>query len=78
MSEPEQGHAGRLTMSKSRIATLTWTLIFAGLLVLALGLTVLRTERILGGVLIAASIVAVLGGAVLIWARSRMPARDDG
>ena len=64
-------------MSTPRIAALTWILIFGGLLGLGLGVTILRTEHVLGSLLIAACVAAILAGAVLIWVRSRMPMRDD-
>ncbi len=59
-------------MSSGRIAAWTWGLIFGGMLVMAVGLTVLRTETTLGWVLVACSGAAIAAGVVLIWIRSTM------
>ncbi len=59
-------------MSSGRIAAWTWGLIFGGMLVMALGLTVLRADRTLGWVLVACSAVAIAAGVILIWIRSTM------
>jgi uncharacterized membrane protein YqiK len=45
-------------------------LIFGGMLGIALGLTVHKTEPTLGWVLIAGSALAIVVGVVLIWIRS--------
>ncbi len=65
-------------MSHKRLATWTWSLIFGGMLTLALGLTVRNTDAALGWVLVVASSVAVAVGVVLIWVRSTMNDGDSG
>jgi hypothetical protein len=59
-------------MSPSGLSAWTWSLIFGGMLGLALGLTVRRTDALLGWILIVASGAAVAVGIVLIWVRSTM------
>ena len=63
-----------LKMSTRHIATLTWVLIFGGILSLALGLVVSRSDAVLGWGIAGAAIVAIVVGVVLIWVRSRMEA----
>jgi hypothetical protein len=63
-----------LKMSAKRIATLTWVLIFGGILSLALGLVMSRSDAVLGWSIAGVAIVAVVVGVVLIWVRSRMEA----
>lgn len=65
-----------LKVATSRIATLTWVLIFGGMLMLALGLVVRRTDAGLGLGIALASLVAITVGVVLIWVRSRMKEGD--
>jgi hypothetical protein len=65
-----------LKISTSRIATLTWVLIFGGMLMLALGLVVRRTDDALGLGIACVSVVAIAVGVLLIWARSRMKEGD--
>jgi hypothetical protein len=65
-----------LKTSTSRIATLTWVLIFGGMLMLALGLVVRRTDDALGLGIASVSVVAIAVGVLLIWARSRMKEGD--
>ena len=65
-----------LKLSTSRLATLTWVLIFGGMLMLALGLVVRRTDVALGLGIVAVSIAAIVVGALLIWVRSRMKEDD--
>ena len=59
-------------MPSGRIARWTWGLIFGGMLVLAVGLTLRGTDHTLGWVLIAGSGVAIAVGIILIWVRSTM------
>ena len=59
-------------MSSGRIAALTWALIFGGMLVMAVGLTVRGADNILGWLLIAGSGIAIAVGVILIWVRSTM------
>jgi hypothetical protein len=65
-------------MSPSRLSTLTWSLIFGGMLTMALGLTVTKTDAALGWALVMASGLAIAVGVVLIWVRSTMNDTDTG
>ena len=62
-------------MSRARLATVTWSLIFGGMLVMPLGLLQRDTDSTLRWVLVAGSALAIAIGVVLIWARSTM--NDD-
>jgi hypothetical protein len=59
-------------MQPTTLDKLAWTLIYGGLLVLALGLAVQRTEAGLGWTLASAGGVVAVAGALLIVVRSRM------
>ena len=59
-------------MSRAHLATVTWSLIFGGMLVMPLGLFLRETDGTLGSVLVASSAVAITIGVVLIWVRSTM------
>lgn len=59
-------------MKTSTIETLTWVLIYGGLLTLCLGLAVQRTDTGMGTVMVAGGGVVAAVGAVLIYVRSRM------
>ena len=59
-------------MSRARLARLTWSLIFGGMLVMPLGLLQRDTDGTLRWVLVAGSAVAITIGVVLIWVRSTM------
>ena len=59
-------------MSSGRIATWTWGLIFGGMLVMAIGLTLRDTDSTLGWVLVAVSGTGIAVGVILIWVRSTM------
>ena len=59
-------------MPSGRIARWTWGLIFGGMLVLAVGLTVRGADTTLGWLLIAGSGLAIAVGVILIWVRSTM------
>ena len=61
-----------LKISASKLAALTWVLIFGGMLMLALGLAVRRNDVDLGWCIAAVSVVAIGVGVVLVWVRSRM------
>jgi len=59
-------------MKTSTVDTLIWVLVYGGLILLGLGLSVQRTDQVLGyGVAIVGGVVAVVGFA-LIYVRSRM------
>jgi Zinc-ribbon containing domain len=59
-------------MSSDRISAWTWSLIFAGMLFMAIGLTLRRSDAVFGWLLIGASGIAIAAGVVLIWVRSKM------
>jgi len=67
-----------LKLSPQRIGVLTWVLIFGGILMLALGLVVRRTDPGLGGGMAVVSVLAIVVGVVLIWVRSRMHEDNGG
>jgi hypothetical protein len=64
-------------MSSARMSVLTWTLIFGGMLGIAVGWTVRRGDAVFGWVLVGASLTAVVTGIVLVWVRSRMAPEAD-
>ena len=57
------------------LAAVTWVLILGGMLSLALGLVVRRSDADLGLTMAILSGIAIGVGIVLVWFRSRMP--DD-
>jgi hypothetical protein len=59
-------------MSAQRIETLTWVLIYGGLLSLSLGWFVTPLQGPWGELMIGGGIVAATVGVVLIFARSKM------
>jgi hypothetical protein len=61
-----------LRFSAAGVGALTWVLIFGGMLMLALGLVLRRTDPALGWAIAAVSIAAIMLGALLVWVRSRM------
>ena len=63
-------------MSTAAIEKLIWLLIFGGLLLASLGLFVRRADADLGTVFVAGGAALALGGAVLIWVRSKMDDPD--
>ena len=65
-----------LKLSTTGVGAVTWVLIFGGMLMLALGLVLRRTDPALGWAIAAVSITAIMLGAVLVWVRSRM--KEDG
>ena len=58
--------------SISRLHTLIWTLIYGGLLCAVLGLFVQRANDPVGWTMVVAGGLAVAGGCVLIYVRSKM------
>ncbi|KQW03041.1 hypothetical protein [Rhizobacter sp. Root1221] len=62
-------------MKTSTIETLTWVLVYGGLLVVCLGIAVRRTAESLGTVLMAGGGVVAAAGFALIYVRSRR--KDD-
>ena len=55
-----------------RVQQWTWPLIFVGIVLLALGLMVQRSDAALGWGIAAPGIALIVIGIVLIWVRSRM------
>jgi hypothetical protein len=60
-------------MSTDTVDKLIWVLIYAGLLVICLGVFVKRSAEGLGWILIGLGSVVAVAGAALVWVRSRMP-----
>ena len=56
-----------------RIQKWSWILMYVGIVLLALGLSVQRSDAALGWGIAAPGIAAIVVGIVLIWVRSRMP-----
>ena len=61
--------------SIERLHMLIWTLIYAGLLTLVLGLAVERIDDDLGWSMVVGGVILAGAGSVLIYARSRMSQR---
>ncbi len=61
-------------MTAAGVEKLAWVLIYAGLLLLGLGLFVQREHDPIGWTMVVAGGVAAVAGVVLIWLRSRMKA----
>ena len=59
----------------ARLHNLIWTLIYSGLLSVAIGLATRRTDAELGCWLMSGGAVLVAAGVVLVWVRSRLPAK---
>jgi hypothetical protein len=59
----------------ARLHNLIWTLIYSGLLSGAIGLSTRRTDAELGCWLLSGGAVLVAAGVVLVWVRSRLPAK---
>ena len=66
--------SGSTTPSKTiaRLQTLIWVLIYGGLLTLVLGLSVQRSDEVLGWIMVVGGAIAAAIGFVLIYVRSRM------
>jgi len=61
-----------MAMRSKTIETLTWVLIYSGLLAMVLGLFVRERDAVIGHALLVAGGLDTLAGAVLVWWRSRM------
>jgi hypothetical protein len=59
-------------MTPKRLQTWVWLLIYAGIILLALGLSVQRSDASLGWGIAAPGMASIALGIVLIWVRSRM------
>ena len=61
-----------MSTATQRVQKWTWALIFVGIVLLALGLSVQRNDAGLGWGIAAPGIALIVAGVVLIWVRSRM------
>ena len=59
-------------MSIARVDQLVWVLIFGGMIVFGLGLSVGHSDDTLGWGFMVFGALLVVAGAVLVWVRSRM------
>jgi hypothetical protein len=59
-------------MSTARIESLTWVLIFGGMAVFGLGISVLQADDFLGTMLMVGGGAITAAGCVLVWVRSRI------
>ena len=59
-------------MSAETIAKLIWTLIYGGLIAVAIGLATQAGDAAAGWVLVSGGVIVSVVGAVLIYVRSRM------
>jgi sulfite exporter TauE/SafE len=64
-------------MKTTRIEVWIWVLVYAGLIVLGLGLAVQRSDDSLGWSMAAIGALLVATGALLVWIRSRMNNNTD-
>ena len=64
-------------MSAARIEVWIWVLIYGGLILLGLGLSVRGAAATLGWSIAAVGIALAIGGSVLVWVRSRMPDKRE-
>ena len=62
-------------MNTQRVETWVWVLVYLGLVLIGVGMSVQRSDATLGWAITAAGVVLEALGAVLIWVRSR--ANDD-
>ena len=58
-------------MSNPALEKLIWVLIYSGLLLACLGVFMLRTDAVVGWVIVVAGALDAAAGVVLIWVRSR-------
>ena len=63
-----------LLLSSKRLHTIIWVLVYGGLLILVLGLSVQRSDDDLGWSMVAAGLVVALLGFTLVFVRARMKA----
>ncbi len=61
-----------MSLTTSRVDTCVWVFVYAGMLVLGVGLAVGRTDEALGWVTAAIGSFFIAVGALLVWIRSRM------
>ena len=58
-------------MTNAALEKLVWVLIYSGLLLVGLGVFLMRSDTVVGWVVVIAGALDVAAGAVLIWVRSR-------
>ena len=58
-------------MSNAALEKLVWVLIYSGLLLVCLGVFLMRSDTVVGWVVVIAGALDAAAGAVLIWVRSR-------
>ena len=58
--------------ASKKVDTWIWVLIYLGMILLGLGLSVSRSDAVVGWALMAAGGIGVVVGSVLVWVRSRM------
>ena len=58
-------------MSTARIDTWIWLLVYGGLVVLGVGLTVQRSDGAFGWIIALVGALLIAAGALLVWIRSR-------
>ena len=61
-------------MSTARIDTWVWVLVYGGLVVLGVGLTVQRSDDTFGWIIALVGALLIAAGALLVWIRSRTTA----
>ena len=61
-------------MSSARIDTWVWVLVYGGLVVLGIGLTVQRSDGTFGWTIALVGALLIAAGALLVWIRSRTTA----
>jgi uncharacterized membrane-anchored protein YitT (DUF2179 family) len=58
-------------MTNAALEKLVWVLIYSGLLLVGLGVFLMRSDTVVGWVVVIAGALDAAAGAVLIWVRSR-------
>ena len=58
-------------MNTQRVETWVWVLVYLGMVLIGVGMSVQRSDEVLGWVITAAGITLDALGVVLIWLRSR-------
>ncbi|MBV9890412.1 MAG: hypothetical protein JO090_05930 [Rhizobacter sp.] len=62
-----------MRLDAARLDALVWTLVFGGLLVLGLGISLQRQGAGYGWAVVVAGAILVGAGAFFVWVRSRVP-----
>ncbi len=63
-------------MTVGRIESLTWLLIYAGMALCALGVSLQRIDATIGWIVGGVGLAGIVAGAVLVYVRSRMRSDD--